>query len=165
MPPSRTPATARAPRRRARRPPTAAAPADHRGSTRSTTPLASCRTAPTAPPRTSRRHSDVGEGQWYGRRRFVYDYLDGVYAFVPHHIVGYRARDCLDELARRPGDDVGGPLSELAVVERVGKVVAGRCGRQVDPHGDVDDEVLAVASFVIEHTVISANSQAAQFDS
>ena len=95
----------------------------------------------------------------------MHDDLDGVHAFVGHHVLGDRARDRLDELARRPGDDVGGPLGERAVVERVGKVVAGRRGRQVDPHRDVDDEVLAVASFVIEHAVVSANGQAAQLDS
>ena len=115
--------------------------------------------------RTSRHHRDVGEGQRNRRRRFVHDDLDGVHPFVGHHVVGDLARDRLDEVARRPGDDVGGPLRELAVVERVGKVVAGRCGRQVDPHRDVDDEVLAVASFVVEHTVVirEQSSRATRF--
>jgi hypothetical protein len=95
----------------------------------------------------------------------VHDDLDGVDAFVGHHVVGDRACDRLDELARRPGDDVGGPLGERALIERVCKVVAGRRGRQINPHRDVDDEVLAVAPFLVEHSVVSANGQAAQLDS
>ncbi len=95
----------------------------------------------------------------------MHDDLDGVHAFVGHHVLGDRACHRLDELAWRPCDDIGRPLGERAVVERVGKVVAGGRGRQIDPHRDVDDEVLAVAPFVIEHAVVSANGQAAQFDS
>ena len=95
----------------------------------------------------------------------MHDDFDGVHTFVCHHIIGDRACDRLDELAWRPGDDVGGPLGQRAVVEGVGEIVAGGRGRQIDPHRDVDDEVLAVAPFVIEHTVVSANSQATQFDS
>src|SRR5258705_1916099 len=86
-------------------------------------------------------------------------------AFVGHHVVGDRACDSLDEFAWWPGQDVGGALGQCAVVEGVGKVIAGRRGRQIDPHRDVDDEVLAVAPFVVEHAVVSANGQAAQLDS
>ena len=57
-------------------------------------------------------------------------------------------------LPGRAGDDVGRQLGQRAVVERVGEVVAGRGGREVDPHRDVDDEVLPVAALVVEHAVV-----------
>ena len=91
--------------------------------------------------------------------------LDGVDPFVGHHVLGDLAGDGLDQVAWRPGDDLGGALRQPAVVEGVGKVVAGGRGGEVDPHGDVDDEVLAVAALVVEDAVIAANGQAAQFDS
>ena len=91
--------------------------------------------------------------------------FDGVHPGVGHHAFGDIACDRLDELARRPGHDVGGLLCEHAVVEGVGKVVGGGRGCEVDPHRDVDDEVLAVAPLVLIHTVVTANGQAAQLDS
>ena len=44
------------------------------------------------------------------------------------------------------------------------EVIAGCSSREVDPDGDVDDEVLAVASFMREHPVVAPYRQAAQLD-
>ncbi len=94
----------------------------------------------------------------------MHDDFHGVYPLVGHDVVGDLGGHGLDEFPRRAGHDIGGPLRQCAVVDGVGQVVAGRGGREVDPHRDVDDEVLAVSAFVVEHPVVAANPQAAQLN-
>ena len=94
----------------------------------------------------------------------VHDDFDGVNPGIGHHVLGDLRGDGLDEVARRTADDIGCPLGQYAVVEGVGQVVAGGRGGEVDPDRDVDDEVLAVAAFVVEDAVVTADVQALQFD-
>ena len=123
--------------------------------------------APPRPPRRDRRATTATSAKvsGIGRRRLVHDDLDGVHPLVGHHVLGDLACHRLDQIAWRPADDVGGPLGQRAVVERVGEVVAGRRRRQIDPHRDVDDEVLAVAPLVVEHAVVcrERSSRATRF--
>ena len=94
----------------------------------------------------------------------MYDHLDGMHPGVIHHVVGDLGGDSLDQIAGGATDDVGGALGQHAVVERIDEVIAGCSSREVDPDGDVDDEVLAVASLMREHTVVAPYRQAAQLD-
>ena len=84
----------------------------------------------TAAPRPPRHHRHVGERQRNRRVGLVHDDLDGVQALVGHHPVGDLGGDRLDQVARRAGDDVGRPLGQRPVVERVGEVVARRGRRR-----------------------------------
>ena len=163
---SRRPATPRAPRRRGRRPPTAAAPAGHRGSIRSTARRACSRRAPRPPRRDRRATTATSANVQRDRRRGLCTTTST--ACTRSSVITSSAISAATvsiRLRGGPADDVGGPLGQRAVVEGVGQVVAGRRGGQVDPHRDVDDEVLAVAALVVEHPVVAANGQAAQLDS
>ena len=95
----------------------------------------------------------------------MHDDFDGMNPGIGHHVLGDLGGDRLDEVARRTGDDAGSPRGQYAVVEGVGKVVAGCRVGEVDPDDDVDDEVLAVAAFVVEHAVVAADVEPAQLDS
>ena len=56
-------------------------------------------------------------------------------------------------------------LGQGVVVIGVGQLVARGGVGQVDPHGDVDDEVLPVDALMLEDPVLAMNCQAAQLDS
>ena len=156
---SRRPATPRPPHRRARRPPTADAPADRRGSSRWTTPPAHS-AVPLPPAATRVATTATSENvNGIGAAACAHD-LDGMHPLVGHHVVGDLGGHRLDQIPRRPGDDVGGTLGQHAVVHGVGEVVAGGRRLQIDPHRDVDDEVLAVAALMVEDAVIATNGQA-----
>lgn len=87
----------------------------------------------------------------------MHDNLDRVQTVVGHDGVGDLGRDRLDEIPRRARDDVGGQLGQCAVIESVGEIVGGRGPAQIHPCRDVDDELLAVAPFMVENTVVAAN--------
>src|ERR1700742_364024 len=152
---SRTPATPPAPPRPARRRPTAAAPAGPPGWNRWTTPRVSkppprrTRRAPPAAPRPPNHHRDVAEQVRDGRLRLVHEHFDGVYPLVVHHLVGDLTADRFDQVARWPGHDIGRQLCQRGVVVRVSQIVTGRGVGEVDPHGDVDDEVLSLGALVV----------------
>lgn len=65
-----------------------------------------------------------------------------------------------DEVAWRAGDDVCERVGEGAVVDGVPQVVGGGGFGGGGGEGDVDDEVLACLSFVVEHAVASVDAQA-----
>ena len=62
----------------------------------------------------------------------------------------------LDEIDRLAGDDGGQPLGQHPVVGGELQVVAGRID---DLEGGVDDELLALAAFVVEDAVKSLLAQ------
>src|ERR1700736_2281328 len=161
------PARQRAPTRRARRSPTAAAPTGRRDSTRWTAPRASWRIFDTAagPAGATDGDGDVVERQRDRRLWLVDGDLDGVNPLVAHHVVGAFCGHRFDQIPGRATHDVGHPRGERAVVQRVGQVVAGGGAVEIDPHGDVDDELLTVPSLMLEHSVTAADGQAAQLDS
>ena len=73
--------------------------------------------------------------------------------------------DGFDQIAGRAGDDGRRTLGQHAVVVGVSQIVAGRRVRQVDPDGDVDDEILTARALMVEYPMVAANGQAAQLDS
>ena len=95
---------------------------------------------------------DVGELQRDRGVRLVHRHLDRLHPRVGEHVVRDPAGDRLDQVGGRAGDDRGGALRELAVVQGVGEVVGRGGGGEVQPDGDVDDEVLPVAALVLVDT-------------
>ena len=119
---------------------------------------------PAAPAGPSCDHRHVGELERDGCAGFVHHDLGRMHAFVDHDAIGDLAGHGLDQLTGWTGDDVGGALRENPVVEGVGQIVAGRRHIQVEPGGDVDDELLAVSTLMVEDAVMAANPQATQLD-
>ena len=95
----------------------------------------------------------------------MHRHLDCVHPIVVHHVLSDLTGDRFDQIAGRTGDDGGRALGQDAIVVGVCQVVAGRRIRQIDPHDDIDDEILPVGALMIEHPVSTANCQAAQLDS
>ena len=87
----------------------------------------------------------------------MHRHLDGVHPPVFHHVLGDLPGDRFDQIAGRPGDDSGRPISQDAVVVGVCQVVAGRGVHQVDPDRDIDDEILTVGALMVEDTMSAAN--------
>ena len=86
-------------------------------------------------------------------------HLHCVHSFVLHNVLGDLAGDSFDQIAGRAGDDGCRALGQHAVVVGVSQVVAGRRARQVDPDGDVDDEILAVGALMVEYPVVARRSR------
>lgn len=73
--------------------------------------------------------------------------------------------ESLDQVQRIARDEFGDLLSELAVVSGLRKVIALSCRSQVKVKHHIDDERLAIASFVFKNPVMADGGDPRQGDS
>lgn len=77
-----------------------------------------------------------------------------------HDGIGYLAGDGLDEVAGGAFDDAGGDIGKLCVIDGLGQIIVS-CGlSELGPAGDIDDEGLAGALFLLKDAVVAKALQA-----
>ena len=99
---------------------------------------------------------DIGKSARYRRFRLVHGHFHRVQICKGlHNGIGYLAGDGLNEVAGGAFDDAGGYIGKLGVIDGLGQIIVS-CGLcKLGPSGDIDDEGLAGALFLLEDAVVA----------
>ena len=99
---------------------------------------------------------DIGKSARDGRLGFVHGHFHGMEVGEGiHDGIGHLAGDGLDEVAGGAFDDAGGDIGKLCVIDGLGQIIVS-CGLgKLGPAGDIDDEGLAGALFLIKDAVVA----------